>query len=101
MHVWPAVWAHSHFQCLRTNRGPRAVDACLNTPNTHAPRYFYVFDPELTSKDEGAPQEGRTKNARGGREDRSYRHHKPFSEYKNIGFYRSYGPLKALSGELF
>ena len=61
----------------------------------------FHLDPELASRDKGAPQEGRTRGGSRGRGDRgsflflsppkAATNCKPFSEYKNIGFYDSGG----------
>ena len=52
----------------------------------------FHLDPELASRDEGAPREGRTRGAVGGIVPIvTTSRHKSFSEFKNIGFERSYG----------
>jgi hypothetical protein len=45
----------------------------------------FHLDPELASRDEGAPREGRTRGAVGGIVPiATISRHKPFSEFKNI-----------------
>jgi hypothetical protein len=47
----------------------------------------FHLDPELASRDEGAPREERTRGAVGGIVPIvTTSRHKPFSEFKNIGF---------------
>jgi hypothetical protein len=70
--------------------------------------YFYSgfhLDPELASRDEGAPRERRTREAVGGIVPIvTTSRHKPFSEFKNNDFERSYGhfgPIKKSRARVF
>jgi hypothetical protein len=49
----------------------------------------FHLDPELASRDEGAPREGKTCGAAGGIVPIATTSHKPSSESKNIGLYKS------------
>jgi hypothetical protein len=69
----------------------RSTAQCHSTLLYYASYYCtysgFHLDPELASRDEGAPREGRTRGAVGGIAPVvTTSRHKPSSEFRNIGF---------------
>jgi hypothetical protein len=90
----PLEWPWLVYQHYYTVASRYTVERSRLRPQVQV---FYThsgfhLDPELASRDEGAPREERTLGAVGGVVPiATTNHHKPFLEFKNVDFKRSYG----------